>query len=274
METKKEKTILGNSIWKIFFYFIIYSFFGYIIETIFGIVTTGRFESRQSFLYGPFLGIYGMGGVVLIIFIKYFRQNNLTIFIAGFIIGSLIEYIISYVTDIFLHTQWWDYSDKILNINGRICLLYSVFWGILTVFLVKVINPKIDKIYDKIISRFNKRSIKICLSILIAFLAIDCVLTAYAQEKFIIRMVVENDINVENLEEYKKEYEKTYNNKIISKIINTLWNNEKMIKTFPNIKIEDIQGNTIYLNTLLPEIKPYYIEFFDKIPISDTSPNW
>ena len=274
MESKKEKTILGNSIWKIFFYFIIYSFFGYIIETIFGIVTTGRFESRQSFLYGPFLGIYGIAGVILIIFIKYFKQNNLTIFVAGFIIGSLIEYIISYVTDIFLHTQWWDYSDKILNINGRICLLYSVFWGILTVFLVKVINPKIDKIYDKIISRFNKRSIKICLSILIAFLAIDCALTAYAQEKFIIRMVVENDINVENLEEYKKEYEKTYNNKIISKIINTLWNNEKMIKTFPNIKIEDIQGNTIYLNTLLPEIKPYYIEFFDKIPISDTFQNW
>ncbi len=274
MESKKEKTILGNSIWKIFFYFIIYSFFGYIIETIFGIVTTGRFESRQSFLYGPFLGIYGIAGVILIIFIKYFKQNNLTIFVAGFIIGSLTEYIISYVTDIFLHTQWWDYSDKILNINGRICLLYSVFWGILTVFLVKVINPKIDKIYDKIISRFNKRSIKICLSILIAFLAIDCALTAYAQEKFIIRMVVENDINVENLEEYKKEYEKTYNNKIISKIINTLWNNKKMIKTFPNIKIEDIQGNTIYLNTLLPEIKPYYIEFFDKIPISDTSQNW
>lgn len=274
MESKKEKTILGNSIWKIFFYFIIYSFFGYIIETIFGIVTTGRFESRQSFLYGPFLGIYGIAGVILIIFIKYFKQNNLTIFVAGFIIGSLTEYIISYVTDIFLHTQWWDYSDKILNINGRICLLYSVFWGILTVFLVKVINPKIDKIYDKIISRFNKRSIKICLSILIAFLAIDCALTAYAQEKFIIRMVVENDINVENLEEYKKEYEKTYNNKIILKIINTLWNNKKMIKTFPNIKIEDIQGNTIYLNTLLPEIKPYYIKFFDKIPISDTSPNW
>ncbi len=264
MGKKKELTILGNSIWKLFFYFIVYSFFGYIIETIYGIVTTGRFESRQSFLYGPFLGIYGIAGVILIIFIKYFNKNNFTIFTAGFLIGSLTEYVISYITDIFLHTQWWDYSDKILNINGRICLLYSVFWGLLTVFLVKVINPRIDKIYEKIINKFSKFSIKICLTLLITFLAIDCSLTAYAQEKFIIRMVIENDINVENLEEYKKEYERTYNNKITSDVINRFWNNKKMIKTFPNIKIEDIEGNIIYLNSLLPEIQPYYIKIFDK----------
>lgn len=264
MEKKKELTILGNSIWKLFFYFIVYSFFGYIIETIYGIITTGRFESRQSFLYGPFLGIYGIAGVILIIFIKYFNKNNFTIFTAGFLIGSLTEYVISYITDIFLHTQWWDYSDKILNINGRICLLYSVFWGLLTVFLVKIINPRIDKIYEKIINKYNKKSIKICLTILIVFLAVDCLLTAYAQEKFIIRMVVENNINVENLEEYKKEYERTYNNKIIANIINKFWDNKKMIKTFPNIKIEDIEGNTIYLNSLLPEIQPYYIKIFDK----------
>lgn len=137
-----------------------------------------------------------------------------------------------------------------------------MFWGLLTVFLVKVINPRIDKIYEKIINKFSKKSIKICLTLLITFLAIDCLLTAYAQEKFIIRMVVENNINVENLEEYKKEYERTYNNKITSDVINKFWNNKKMIKTFPNIKIEDIEGNIIYLNSLLPEIQPYYIKIF------------
>ena len=142
--------------------------------------------------------------------------------------------------------------------------MYSVFWGLLTVFLVKIINPRIDKIYEKIINKYNKKSIKICLTILIVFLAVDCLLTAYAQEKFIIRMVVENNINVENLEEYKKEYERTYNNKIAANVINRFWNNKKMIKTFPNIKIEDIEGNTIYLNSLLPEIQPYYIKIFDK----------
>ncbi len=49
---------MGISIWRILAYFIIYSFFGYIIETIFGIATKGVWESRQSFLYGPFCAIY------------------------------------------------------------------------------------------------------------------------------------------------------------------------------------------------------------------------
>lgn len=55
MEENKESKTLGISIWKIFAYFILYSFLGYIIETIFGIITTGLWQCRQSFLYGPFL---------------------------------------------------------------------------------------------------------------------------------------------------------------------------------------------------------------------------
>lgn len=43
------------NIWKILTYFILYSFLGYLIETIFGILTTGLWQCRQSFLYGPFL---------------------------------------------------------------------------------------------------------------------------------------------------------------------------------------------------------------------------
>ena len=56
---KRSFTIMGISIWRILAYFIIYSVLGYIIETIFGIVTKGVWESRQSFLYGRFCGIYG-----------------------------------------------------------------------------------------------------------------------------------------------------------------------------------------------------------------------
>ena len=264
MKEKQKNTILGISIWRIFFYFIIYSFLGYIIETIFGVITTGKLECRQSFLYGPFLGIYGLGGCILIIFIKYFSKNNFTIFCGGCIIGAITEYFVSYVTDVFLHTKWWDYSDRLLNINGRICLLYTIFWGILTLILIKFINPIVDKLYDKLEAKFTKKTVENILLIITVLLAIDCLLTAYAQEKFIIRMVVENNIKVENLEEYKKEYENTYNNKYLSKVIYSLWGNEKMIKTFPNIKIEDINENTIYLSSLLPNIQSYYVKIFDK----------
>ena len=55
---KKSFKILGISIWRLFAYFIIYSFLGFLIETLFGLVTKGVIESRKSFLYGPFFGIY------------------------------------------------------------------------------------------------------------------------------------------------------------------------------------------------------------------------
>ena len=67
---KKTLTINGISIWRILAYFIIYSVAGYIIETVYGMITKGVWESRQSFLYGPFCGIYGLGAVVMIIQVR------------------------------------------------------------------------------------------------------------------------------------------------------------------------------------------------------------
>lgn len=260
----REYELFGVSIWKIFSYFIIYSILGYIIETLFGIITMGELQSRQSFLYGPFLGIYGIGAVFILIFSKYFNKSNLTLFLGGYIIGTLTEYIFSFLIEVILETDWWDYSGKILNVNGRVCLLYSMFWGVLTLVLVKIINPFIDKICNKIKEKLSRKTLKIIVLILIIFLFIDCVLTIYAQDMFITRMVVEKNIPVYNKEAINEKYIRVKNNKNLDNLINTLWENEKMIKTFPNIKIKDKDFNVIYLNSLLPEIKPYYIKFFEK----------
>ena len=228
---KKSVTILGISIWKLFAYFIIYSFIGYIIETLFGIATKGVWESRQSFLYGPFCGIYGIGAITITLLSRYF-------------------------------TKWWDYSNRFLNINGRICLLYSVFWGVLTLFLIKIINPKIDILIAKIKDKISIKKLKLIILIVIIFLAIDCIATCYAQKQFVNRMIVENDIEVENKEKVIENYNKTYNNKVLSDFINTFWNDKKMIRTFPNIKIEDKEYNTVYIDSLLPNIQPYYKKIF------------
>ena len=77
---KEEFKILGFSIWRIFAYFIIYSIVGYLLETIFGIVTKGVIESRKSFLYGPFCAIYGVGAAIMIIFLQFFNKNNNSLF--------------------------------------------------------------------------------------------------------------------------------------------------------------------------------------------------
>lgn len=264
MESKLEYKILGISIWKICTYFIIYSIIGYIIETLFGIITMGVWQSRQSFLYGPFLGIYGVGAVFILLFSKYFNKNNFTLFLGGYIIGTLTEYIFSFLIEAILETNWWDYSGKILNVNGRVCLLYSLFWGILTVFLVKIINPRIDKLCNKLKEKLSKKVLKTIVATITIFLAIDCLLTCYAQDMFITRMIVEKNIPVYNEIEVEEKYNKVKENKKLDNFINTIWSNKKMIKTFPNIKIQDKDFNTVYLNSLLPEIKPYYVKIYDK----------
>lgn len=262
--SKLEYKVLDINIWKIFVYFIIYSIIGYIIETLFAMVTMGVIESRQSFLYGPFLGIYGVGAVFILLFSKYLDKNNFTLFIGGYIIGTLTEYILSFLIEAILETRWWDYSGKILNINGRVCLLYSIFWGILTVFLVRKVNPKIDNLCNRLQEKFSKKLLKTIVSIIIIFLTIDCIATVYAQDQFITRMVVEKNIPVYNQEDVKAKYNKVKSKKNLDKFITNVWGNKKMIKTFPNIKIQDKDNNTIYLAGLLPEIQPYYIKLFDK----------
>ncbi len=211
-----------------------------------------------------FYGIYGVGAITIILFGRYFKNNNLKLFIIGYIIGSITEYLISFFTEVLLGTKWWDYSNYILNINGRICLLYSIFWGLLTIILIKRINPRIDSFIDFLKIKFPSKLLKILLSISIFLIIIDCIATCYAQTQFIIRMAVENNIEIRNYNKVVEKYQKTYNNDMLSKLILTLWNDKKMIRTFPNLKIEDINHNVIYIDSLLPEIQPYYIKVFEK----------
>lgn len=268
MEKQKNKlTILGLSIWRLFAYFIIYSVAGYVIETIFGILTKGLWESRQSFLYGPFCAIYGLGAVVMIVFLQYFNKNNNTLFFGGFLIGSIIEYVASLVGEIVFHAIWWDYSNMPFNINGRICVFFSLFWGILAIYMMSYLNPKVDKLIDYIKTKFIIKTLKITTLVVIIFMAIDFIITGWATKLFVIRMVAENNLNIlqkqENIEAYNYIYinEET---KWLADGIYKFWGDKKMIRTFPNLKIQDTEGNIIYLDSLLPEIQPYYYKVFDK----------
>ena len=257
----KKFTILGFSIWRILAYFIIYSVFGYIIETIFGMVTKGVWESRQSFLYGPFCGIYGLGAIVMIVSLQYFNQNNNRLFIGGFIVGSIVEYIVSWYGDVFLHIKWWDYSNMPLNLNGRICVFFSIFWGLLAIYLMSYVNPKIDKLISFIKSRISIKLLKVVTATVTIFLFLDCLITGYALEMFFVRKVHENDLQVLGKEQIDARYEEVYSNEQLSNFIYKFFGDEKMIKTFPNLKTQDVNGNMIYFDCYVGDIKPYYYKF-------------
>lgn len=263
-KVKKSKTIFGFSLWRLIAYFIIYSVLGFIIETAFGAVTKGVIESRKSFLYGPFCAIYGLGAVVMILCLQPFKKNNNTLFWGGFVVGSIIEYLVSLIGELIFHVIWWDYSDMPLNINGRVCVYFSIFWGLLGIYLVSYINPKIDKLINFIKRKISDRALKIIEMITAVFLIIDCLLTADALKAFYIRMVKLHNINIGNVEMIDKEYDKIYGNQKKSDFIYKYWGDEKMIKTLPNLKLQDNDGKIVYFDSLLPDIQPYYYKFSDK----------
>ncbi len=263
IKKKKKLMINGISIWRILAYFIIYSVLGYIIETVYGMITKGVWESRQSFLYGPFCGIYGLGAVVMILCLHKFPRKFNMLFIGGFVVGSIVEYVVSLVGEMLLGVKWWDYSNMPLNINGRICVYFSVFWGFLGIYLIASLNPKVDKIIDWIKSKFKTyKGLKTFVMTVFILLIIDCISTGFAIEFFLVRMIVQNDIDVANKEAVIEQYDKIYGNEKLSEFIYQFWGDKKMIRTFPNLKVKDKNGNIVYMDSLL-DIQPYYLRVHD-----------
>lgn len=262
VKEKKHIKIAGITLWRIVAYFIIYSVVGFIIETIFGILTKGVLESRKSFLYGPFCSIYGLGAVLMILPLQRFKKNNYTLFAAGFVIGSIIEYLVSLIGELIFHIKWWDYSDQILNLNGRICVLFSLFWGLLAIYLMSDINKRVDKLIDFLKKKISMGILKTAVVLVSIFLAFDLGITAYALQMFTIRIVHDNNLNVTNKQYIDEQYENIYVKDTKQKeFILKYFDDEKMIKTFPNIKIEDVDGNILFYRKYIKGIKPYYYNF-------------
>lgn len=163
MEKRTERV----GIWRILAYFIIYSFVGYVVETLFALINYNVLESRKSFLYGPFCGIYGVGAVVLILSLKYFNKNNYTLFFGGCLVGSIIEYIMSFFGEVLFNARWWDYSNEKFNIQGRICLKHTCYWGIASGLYVYVVHANLKKWIDSLLT--SEQITKIFIIIMIVF---------------------------------------------------------------------------------------------------------
>lgn len=255
---KKKITIFGFTIIQILAYFIIYSIIGFVIETIFGLLTKGVIESRKSFLYGPFCGVYGLGAVVMIVGLQKFKKNNYTLFFGGFIIGSVLEYIVSLVGELMFDIKWWDYSNMPFNINGRVCVWFSIFWGLLAIYLMTHINPKVDRLMEKI----PKKVLKNTTIILTILIFIDFLLTCFALKMFFVRLVNDYNLDIQGVDKYLETYTELYEKPEIKEFVDKHFSNEKMLKTFPNIKVTEKNGNIIWICDILSDIQPYYFRVF------------
>jgi uncharacterized protein len=129
--------------------FTFYSWLGWITETVFKSIRDNRFVN-SGFLSGPFCPLYGLGAVIIIQSVEMLDRsfvilNPLTDLIVkvlvAIVLTSLLEYVTGMILEGLFNCKWWDYSDEFFNIQGRVCLKYSVFWGAMAYSLIELIHP-------------------------------------------------------------------------------------------------------------------------------------
>ena len=136
---------------KLVWVFLISALLGDIIETFYCGLVNGQWMNRSSVLYGPFSFVWGLGAVVLTVALQGLAEkNDRFVFLAGFVIGGVYEYMCSVFTELLFGTVFWDYSDMPLNIGGRTNVLFCFFWGVLAVVWIKIIFPPMSGWIEKI----------------------------------------------------------------------------------------------------------------------------
>ncbi len=176
-ESRSNHFAKGMNIYKLMYIFYIGSFLGVVIEMLWCLFTRGYIEGRAGLVIGPFNLLYGFGAVAMSLGLYKFRnRGRWTCFFGGFLLGTAVEYICSWAQEMAFGSRSWDYSDMPFNINGRVCFLYSIFWGILSVFWVKTVYPWVAKMIMKIPEKIGK----ITAWVLLAFFIINAILTILA----------------------------------------------------------------------------------------------
>lgn len=162
---EKERLTFNELVW----IFFISCEVGWAVETLWCLIKHGYIESRQSLVYSHLSVAYGMGAVILTLVLFKLRESKLiNIFLVSFIAGTVTEYICSLGQEILFGSVAWDYSNVPLNINGRVCLLYSLFWGVLGIAWIKGIYPLLSKFVSKIPKKFSQIFV-ICFAIFFIF---------------------------------------------------------------------------------------------------------
>ena len=128
-------------------WFIVYSFIGWVYESILCSCTQKKIINR-GFLNGPYCPIYGFGALLDITFLGKI-ENVFVLFLCGAVLNCSLEYLTSYVMEKLFNARWWDYSDKKVNINGRVCLIGAVVFGSFSALLIKVVHPFVVSCVDR-----------------------------------------------------------------------------------------------------------------------------
>lgn len=228
-----------------FEYFIIYSIIGWIAETFFVFITTKKLVDR-GFLIGPYCPIYGVGALIIILYLTQYKDNILTFFILAVVVCSILEYFTSYIMELLFKTRWWDYSNHKFNLNGRICGSNCLLFGLGGIIVIYIIQPILinflNKIPNNILTLIN--------TIILIIFIIDFIFSINVINHFK-KTLTNNDLKRDSTQEFAKVVRETINKN--HKIFQ-----QRLINAFPNIDFNK-------LTNLKEEIKEELEELAEEI---------
>lgn len=126
-------------------YFFVYGFLGWCTEVAFAACKERKFVNR-GFLNGPICPIYGIGVGIVVQFLTPYKDNFILLYVTSVVLVTALEWVTGFILEKVFHNKWWDYSKMPLNLNGYVCLLFSLIWGVACVAIVEFIHPVIHKL--------------------------------------------------------------------------------------------------------------------------------
>ena len=144
--------MLTESLINLVLLFFAYAFLGWCIEVTLKYFQFHRFINR-GFLTGPWLPIYGSGAALITVVIKGLAPLEFSVgttFAVSFLLCGFLEYMTSYVLEKRFHARWWDYSQKPMNLHGRVWIGNLVLFGLGGVLIVELINPVLLRLSEQL----------------------------------------------------------------------------------------------------------------------------
>lgn len=147
--------------------FFMLAFIGWVWEVVLFFFTEHAFINRGVYR-GPYLPIYGAGGILLSFLFRSWQKKPVRVFFLSAILCCVLEYLTSFFLERRWGIRWWDYSGHFMNISGRICLAGAVLFGLGGVALVCLLLP----VYDRVFGRISRKwRILLCAALLAVFVA-------------------------------------------------------------------------------------------------------
>ena len=164
-------------------YFFIYSFLGWVCESIYCSCLQKKVINR-GFLNGPVCPVYGVGALIIITGLWSYRDSMIAVFVMGVILTSLLEYVTATILEKLFHAKWWDYSKHKFNINGKVCLLNSTMFGFMSLFVIEILHPFVIDV----LSKMNSLVLFVFLILAMMSMIGDLVVTAKALNSLTVRV--------------------------------------------------------------------------------------